>query len=293
MGVAVSPDSKRALSGTCEDRTMRLWDLESGKMLREYRSNQLAWVYAVAFSPDGKQALCTGNEFWVWLWDLESGKVLGQHTKHVLKVETVAFSPDGKQTVSASADRVAIWDLQKMAARTAPPEDLRCTGRAAQFLPDNRGVLIGGEGLWLWDSQTGKKIRTFEGTPEHGFKTIYVSCLAVAPDGRHALTGSAAYPVPNSLWLWDVATGREVRKFRGHRGEIRSVAFAPDGKTAASAGTDNMVRLWDVATGRELWCFEGHTDTVWSIAFSPDGRHLLSGGDVTMRLWALKSTENR
>jgi WD40 repeat protein len=267
---------------------MRLWDLETGKMLHEYRDNQLSWVSAVAFSPDGKQALCTGNEFWVWLWDLESGKVLGHHKKHVLSVHTVAFSSDGKQVVSASNDRVAIWDLQTMAARTTPEEDLRCTGQAAHFLPDNRGVLIGGEGMWLWDSVTGKKVRTFEGTPDHGFGKVYVSCLAVSPDGRHALTGAAANPGTNSLWLWDVATGREVRKFAGHRGPIRSVAFAPDGKTAASAGNDNMVRLWDVATGRELWYFEGHTGDVWGIAFSPDGRHLLSGGDVTMRLWALK-----
>src|SRR5205823_3239417 len=127
FGVAVSPDGKRALSGTSEDRTMRLWDLETGKMLREYKSAQLSWVYSVAFSPDGKQALCTGNEFWVWLWDLENGKVLGQNKQHILKIEMVAFSADGRQAVSASADRVAVWDLQKLAARPTVWEEQGCT----------------------------------------------------------------------------------------------------------------------------------------------------------------------
>lgn len=288
FGVAVSPDGKRALSGTCEDRTMRLWDLENGKMLREYKSNRLSWVYAVAFSPDGKQALCTGNEFFVWLWDLDSGKVLGQHNKHALKIESLAFSSDGRQTVSASPDQVAIWDLQKMVARTMQWEDLEGQPRAAALLPDNRGVLIAGEGLGLWDSKTGKRIRPFESAPEGGFRKHYLQCLAVSPDGRYVLGGASVFPNSNSLWLWDVATGRQIRKFRGHPGEIHSVAFAPDCKTAASAGTDNTVRLWDVATGTELWCFEGHTAAVWSIAFSPDGRTLLSGAwDNTMRLWAL------
>src|SRR5689334_4424584 len=58
-----------------------------------------------------------------------------------------------------------------------------------------------------------------------------------------------------------------------HGGVVAAVAYAPDGKTVASAGDDRTVRLWDVATGKEVRSFTGHQDgfAFRSVAFAPDG----------------------
>src|SRR5437667_11885076 len=56
-----------------------------------------------------------------------------------------------------------------------------------------------------------------------------------------------------------------------HDGWVAAVAFAPDGKTLASAGADNVVRLWEVGTWKPKGVLKGHKDCVCAIAFSPDG----------------------
>jgi hypothetical protein len=121
-------------------------------------------------------------------------------------------------------------------------------------------------------------VRPFEGHKGH------ILCIAFAPDGKRALSGSE----DNTVRLWDVATGRELRCFEGHTSEVLSVAFSADGKRALSGSYDRTVRLWDVASGRELKRFEGHTERVSSVVFSADGRYALSGSwDQTLTLWDL------
>ncbi len=77
---------------------------------------------------------------------------------------------------------------------------------------------------------------------------------------------------------------------QGHTGEVRGLAFLPDGKHALSAGSDGTLRLWDVPLGREIQTFRGHRGAVASVAISPDGNSAVSGGaDGTVRTWRIDS----
>ena len=81
--VAFSPDGRRALSGG-DDKVVRLWDLESGDLIREFRGHT-EWVFSVAFSPDGRLAYSTSGGFFgagwqdgtdsaIRVWDVETGQ---------------------------------------------------------------------------------------------------------------------------------------------------------------------------------------------------------------------------
>ena len=89
----------------------------------------------------------------------------------------------------------------------------------------------------------------------------------------------------DSLAHWKAGI-KEVKTFRGHTQGIWSVAFAPDGLTLASGGSDRYVRIWDIETGRLLRSLRGHTQEIRQVVYSPDGQTLATGSeDRTIRLW--------
>jgi WD40 repeat protein len=76
----------------------------------------------------------------------------------------------------------------------------------------------------------------------------------VTPDGKYVVSGSG----DKTVRLWELATGKEVRRFTGHADWVRSVAVTPDGQYVVSGSGDKTVRLWDLATGKEVRRFTGH-----------------------------------
>ncbi len=101
-----------------------------------------------------------------------------------------------------------------------------------------------------------------------------VKSVAYSPDGKFIATGSR----DNSVKLWEVATGREIRTFTGHLSTVNTIAFDPTGKLMATGSSDMSIILWEVATGKEMLRITEHNDRVTSLDFSTDGLELASGG---------------
>jgi WD40 repeat protein len=73
-------------------------------------------------------------------------------------------------------------------------------------------------------------------------------------------------------------------------GSILSVAFSPDDRLLAAAGTSEDVHLWQLIDGQELFTLKGHKNWVLSVAFSPDSQLLASAGeDNKIRLWDVRN----
>jgi WD40 repeat protein len=118
--VCVSADGRQALSGNGDispwiargsDKTVRIWDLDSGKQVRWY-GDQVGGVWRAALAPDGRRAVSVGEDGSVLLWELETGKEVKRWTGHSGVVRWASFSADGRRVITAGADAtVRIWTL--------------------------------------------------------------------------------------------------------------------------------------------------------------------------------------
>ncbi len=299
---AFSPDGRWVLTAS-KDATAGLWDVISGKQVREFRGHgPLHQIACVAFSPDGRWVLTGSGDNTARLWEAASGKELRSFAGYASRVVSVGFFPDGRCVLYHDGiKKMLVWETASGQVHIDFGDPVgRVDWLLGTISPDGRWKLSFDpwEGtVHVWEAGNGKAGSVFRGHMATGkppglfaFRWSPVNCIAFASDGRRVLTGGLD-PTPR---LWELATGKEIRAFQGHAGWIAAVAFSPDGRCVLSGSSDGTARLWDIATGNPIHVLRGHAGPVHCVAFSPDGHWVLTGSeDRTARLWEAASGKER
>jgi WD40 repeat protein len=229
--------------------SVQRFDPISGRELSRAELGGDGPVVDAVISRSGKRLATSGigNAIAVHVHDTASGKLLVRIPCAGMRARGVDFAPD-EQTIAIAdvRDTVRLHD----AADGHLVSELKREGSKfilARFSPDGRSLatLAGDNGVpyvaEVWDVAE-RKVRLRLPLPEEDASSTHD--VSFAPDGKFVATSSQR---PDVI-LWDAATGREVRRFRGHPTIMRT-AFSPDGSTLAAASNGGTVQLWDVATG--------------------------------------------
>jgi WD40 repeat protein len=269
-----SRDGRRILTASW-DKTAKLWDAASGKLLTSFAHQ--GSVNAAVFSPDGARILTASSDKTAKLWDAASGKLLAAFA-HQGPVNAAAFSPDGTYIVTAGADKTArLWEAAsgKLLAAFAHQDAVN----DAAFSPDGTYIVTASadKTAKLWGAASGQVVTSF------GHQGI-VYHAAFSPDGAQILTASR----DRTAKLWEAASGKLLASFE-HQDTVSTAVFSPDGTQILTASWDKTAKLWDAASGKLLASFD-HQDIVVSAVFSPDGTRILTASyDKTAKLWEAAS----
>lgn len=309
--LAYSRDGRRIASGYGFN-SVRQWDVGTGDAVG-FHAGHDAPVLTVACPADGKTIITRGGDNVARVWDAMTGKEVRSFALPVVTTQ-VAISADGKTLASAGYDGILrLWDPEtgkqtiEWQANNQPNRNFM----ALALSPDGKTIAARGyePAVHIWEASTGKELRQLVEPPVfvngqatfgfyYGGGQIVFSrdggTLAVLSGngGGYALRGEgkAVRQVNNTVRLWDVATGRQLRQLDMTNIAVAALTFAPDGRSIATSNHNGTLSLWEAASGKERFQFKPTTPGVPTLlTYSPDGKFLAGGVSMgqesAVRFW--------
>jgi hypothetical protein len=245
----LADDGRTAFTMQPKEKTMRVWDLTTGKERSRITVDFLGKQPGVlGIGPGGRLLVVgtfTGDT--VYLMDSTTGKLLRSLQDAGRMVAHAEIMADDRTLVTFRDDHTAqMWDI-------ATGDRLRQMGPMGEV-----GCMVTTDG---WGAGYAARL---------------------SPDGKWLVYGRREY-----LSLYDVAKGQETRRLTDLPSDINVPTFSPDSRMLAWAGGHD-IHLLEVASGKERHTLVGHRGSLLSLSFSLDGKTLISGSsDMTGLVWDL------
>lgn len=248
-------------------KIVQAWDGSTLKPL-DLLSDQIGQVIDLELSIDEKTLVSSSQDKIIRIWDINTGRIKHKFSIYNRTIN-ISLSADHKYLVTKDFGNVlGVWEIETgllihtIKGFTSP---IRSIALASD---DNTIATAGFKVVEIWHVSTGNKIHTLTGHDN------YVDSVTFNSDSSVLASGS----FDTTIRLWDVVTGVSLHMLTQDRiGEVRSIAFSPDGNTLIS-GNYSDIHKWDPHNRNHLQKLEGHNKPIHSVVINSDGTILASGG---------------
>ncbi|PZV15225.1 MAG: hypothetical protein DCF22_07605 [Leptolyngbya sp.] len=289
--LALSPNGKWLAAGSDSaqripqgHRTIRIWQLSSGKLYRKF--SQTAVIHSVTFSSDG-QFLAVASGTTATVWQMQTGRQKYQ-LAHATPVNQAVFSPDGTMLATAAEDGTRLWQVMGKPRQTLTsplPDKTSYLPQPAStlqvaFSPNGQtlaSVKTNGQ-VQVWGLQAGQAQGSVQSSSQWqtAVRTDLVSsqpqkvAIAFSPNSRQIAIAPSTSDHHSTVAIRELSTGQEVSLFQNHSSTMNAVEFSTDGSSIVTANADGSVRFWTVDLDGELPALEIPSETMQWAAFQPD-----------------------
>ncbi|WP_212994689.1 NB-ARC domain-containing protein [Actinoplanes auranticolor] len=304
--VVFAPDGSWVATES-SNRNMQAWDTGTGRQTTLFTSHRRQAHLAVA-APNGEWLATAMNDDTIRAWNTGDPARSRLVRGHRSGINALVAGPDGSWLGSVSDDRTArIWYHDNRPARILTGHTDRVT--LAVAAGPNRLVTAGPDcTVWVWDVRTGKPVHVFRRltpavavmtAPDGSWLAIVerhvitrwttdswalrsawqsaseeLTCSAIHPNGSQLAAGTRS----GEVQIWDVSTGRMVRRLLRHSEAVLDCAIRADGTLLSRDSED--VRVWDLDApaavsgtepGRPAETLVVATDSSWFAVGSSEG----------------------
>ena len=264
------------------DKTLRLWDTGSGKLMAMIEVQ--GSIRKAAFSADGTRLWTLLDDGGVIVWNVQGGKKAAEISASEADAQAAACTPDLRATATAASDQsLSVWDTFTGRKLCHIPAANTERVRYIYLNPEaTRIVIATAKGMLVWDATNGQRLQS-----------IAVAARAnpaLSPDAEFLAGGTNEAPRIAAIYRMSAAPNKAGEEpfllLEGHDAPLRCASYSPDGTRVITGSNDKTARVWDAATGEILAVLEGHEGAVTSAWFSPDGMRVMTLTDAnTLRIW--------
>ncbi|MBA4188336.1 MAG: hypothetical protein C0467_10055 [Planctomycetaceae bacterium] len=257
-----------------EDRTVRVWNLETGEPTTLTRAT--GPVYALAITPDGRTLAYAGRHprngdrgTPVHRWDLAAGRPTGEFELPLAQfprsVWSLSYSHDGA-ILAAAARRLGGANITAGAgghwwgpSADGPLADT--TAFSLGFATNSALLAVAGDGLVGFYTSPGATANV-----AYPLAASRPESLTLVPNTTEVVVAAGTY-----LYLADGAKSSKLRKLKTGSRQLTCVAAFPDGRSIVAGGKPGLVEVFDLAVGKVQASYDFELGGVHAVAVSPDG----------------------